>query len=105
MSERGKLIRETRLLATLVQEDAVFYAGLSDARLNAAVQLIEHSRQLCDALEEAERERERLHTLCQNLLSEYDKEEEEHGFPFNFALREAHRQLRQAMAEPERGTR
>jgi hypothetical protein len=32
------------------------------------------------------------------LLREYENEEEEHGFPFNFALRDAHRATRLALA-------
>lgn len=28
------------------------------------------------------------------LMAQYEIEEEEHGFPFNFALREAHREMK-----------
>ena len=35
------------------------------------------------------------------LLDEYDKEQEEDGFPFNFALRAAHADLRALLAAPD----
>ena len=37
------------------------------------------------------------------LLDEYEDEETEHGFPFNFALRDAHRSLRSALARLDSG--
>ena len=37
------------------------------------------------------------------LLAEYEEEETEHGFPFNFALRDAHRALRAALARLDSG--
>ena len=37
------------------------------------------------------------------LLAEYEEEETEHGFPFNFALRDAHRSLRSALTRLDSG--
>lgn len=31
------------------------------------------------------------------LMAQYEIEEEEHGFPFNFALREAHRNMKKVL--------
>jgi hypothetical protein len=47
--------------------------------------------------EKAEAARAQLEEAVKALLREYDAEEDEHGFPFNFALRDAHRALRAAL--------
>jgi hypothetical protein len=43
---------------------------------------------------------EALDAACRELLEAYDEEEEEHGFPFNFRLRDAHRALKRLVSTP-----
>lgn len=38
-------------------------------------------------------------TAVRELMTEYDAEEEEYGFPFNFGLRQAHARLRALLPE------
>lgn len=40
-----------------------------------------------------------LEEIGRKLLREYDAEEIEHGFPFNFRLRDAHEELRKALSD------
>lgn len=39
-----------------------------------------------------------LLNICERLQDEYEKEATEHGFPFNFDLREMHRRLKGFLA-------
>jgi hypothetical protein len=60
--------------------------------------LIERAEAAKARLEAVSRENERLREIGHELLAAYDEEEDEHGFPFNFRLRDAHRALRRALA-------
>jgi hypothetical protein len=53
--------------------------------------------------DESEAARARLEEAVEALLREFDAEEDEHGFPFNLALRRAHRELVAALSASRGG--
>jgi predicted nuclease with TOPRIM domain len=74
--------------------------------LDASTTLAGTVDSLSGRIAELQRENERLKELVEEwrdvghrLRREYDREQEEHGFPFNFDLRDAHRDLLRMLKE------
>jgi cell division protein FtsL len=73
------------------------------SKLSAEVagRLVSHGNRI----EELEEENRKMREAMKTLQKEYEEEAEEYGFPFNFQLRDAHREMLRLLEVLEEGER